>query len=86
MNINWKVRASNVNFWLTIIPAILLLLQAGAAVFGFQIDLSDLGQKLIDVVNSLFVVLTIVGIVNDPTTKGIKDSTRALGYKEPSDG
>jgi len=81
--INWKVRIKNKNFWLAIIPAVLLLIQAVAAVFGYTIDLGDLGNKLIVVVNAVFVVLSILGIVTDPTTEGISDSTLALTYKEP---
>ncbi len=83
MNINWKVRLKNKNFWLAIIPAVLLLIQAVAAVFGYQIDLGDLGNKLLVVVNAVFVVLSILGIVTDPTTQGISDSTLALTYNEP---
>lgn len=62
-NINWIVRIKNKNFWLTIIPALLLLVQVVAALFGFTLDLGDLGNKLIDVVNALFVVLAILGVV-----------------------
>ena len=61
-NINWIVRIKNKNFWLTIIPALLLLVQVVAALFGFTLDLGDLGNKLIDVVNALFVVLAILGV------------------------
>ena len=82
-NINWIVRIKNKNFWLTIIPALLLLVQVVAALFGFTPDLGDLGNKLIDVVNALFVVLAILGVVTDPTTEGVADSTQALTYTEP---
>lgn len=83
MNINWKVRIKNKNFWLALIPALLLLIQAVAAVFGFTLDLSDLQQKLLAVVNALFLVLAILGIVTDPTTEGISDSKQALTYNAP---
>lgn len=81
--INWAIRIKNKNFWMSIIPGILLLIQAVAAVFGFTLDFGELSTKLIAVVNAAFVVLAILGIVNDPTTSGIKDSERALGYSEP---
>lgn len=81
--INWEVRLKNKQFWLAIIPAVLLLVQAVAAVFGFTLDLSDLGDKLLVVVNSIFTVLVILGVVVDPTTRGIKDSIKALTYTEP---
>ena len=81
--INWRVRIRNRNFWLSIIPAIILLIQAIGAVFGVTWDFGDLSQKLIAVVNAVFVVLAILGIVTDPTTAGVADSNRAMGYDEP---
>lgn len=81
--INWKVRFKNKAFWVALIPAVLLLVQVIAAVFGFTIDLGDLGNKLLAVVEALFTVLAILGIVVDPTTKGIGDSNRALTYNDP---
>lgn len=82
-NINWIVRIKNKNFWLAIIPAILLLVQVVGNVFGFTLDLGDLGNKLMEVVNALFAVLTILGIVTDPTTAGVGDSAQAMTYTEP---
>lgn len=83
--INWAVRVKNRQFWLALIPAILLLIQAVAAVFGYTLDFTELNTKLLAVVEAAFVVLAILGIVNDPTTKGIADSARALSYDEPHD-
>ena len=74
--INWKVRIKNKNFWIALIPAVLLLVQVIAAVFGYTLDLGELGDKL-------FAVLTILGIVTDPTTAGIGDSKQALTYETP---
>ena len=84
-NFYWTVRIKNKNFWLAIIPAILLLVQVVAAVFGFTLDLGDLGNKLLDVVNALFAVLTIMGIVTDPTTAGVTDSKQAMTYNTPKE-
>lgn len=82
-NINWQVRIKNKNFWITFIPAVLVLVQVVAAVFGFAIDLGEIGNRLIDVVNALFVVLALLGIVTDPTTAGLGDSKQAMTYVEP---
>lgn len=84
--INWTVRLKNKAFWLSLIPAVLLLVQVVAAVFGFTLDLGDIGNKLLDVVNALFAVLAILGIVTDPTTAGVGDSQQALGYNKPKEG
>ena len=81
--INWTVRLKNKTFWLAIIPALLLLVQVVAAVFGFTLDLGDLGDKLLAVVNAVFAVLTILGVVTDPTTAGVSDSAQALTYEAP---
>lgn len=83
MKINWKVRIKNKNFWLALIPAVLLFAQVVLAVFGVHIDIGDIGNKLIAVVNAAFVVLSILGIVTDPTTKGVSDSEQALTYEKP---
>lgn len=80
---NWKVRIKNKTFWLTVIPAILLLVQVIAAVFGYTLDFGDLGNKLLAVVNAVFALLAILGVVNDPTTAGVADSSQALSYREP---
>ena len=81
--INWKIRIKNKNFWLAIIPAVLMLIQVVAAVFGYTLNLEKLSGKLLEIVNAAFMVLTIMGIVTDPTTDGISDSNRALNYEEP---
>lgn len=83
--INWTVRIKNKNFWLAVIPAVLLLIQAVAAVFGYTLDLGDIGNKLVAVVNAVFGLLVILGVVNDPTTAGISDSKQAIGYNYPKE-
>ena len=85
MKINWGVRIRNKDFWVALIPALALLAQAVASVFGFTIDLTVMSGKLLAVVDTLFAVLLILGIVNDPTTKGFGDSSRALTYEQPWD-
>ena len=82
--INWKVRVLNKTFWLTLVPALALLLQTFLAVFGIKLELGETIDKLLVFINALFAVLMIVGIVNDPTTSGISDSTRAMTYETPS--
>lgn len=81
--INFKVRLKNKAFWLALIPAVLLLVQVVAGVFGYALDLGDLGNRLLAVVNAIFAILSILGVVVDPTTEGISDSAQALAYKAP---
>ena len=83
MNINWTVRMKNKTFWLTLIPAFLLFVQVVASVFGYNLEMTGLNEKLIDVVNAAFALLAILGIVVDPTTHGIEDSKNAMQYQTP---
>ena len=82
--INLKVRLKNKAFWLALIPAVLLLVQVIAGAFGYALDLGDLGNRLLAVVNAVFALLAILGVVVDPTTEGISDSARAMGYITPA--
>ena len=83
MKINWKVRIKNKNFWITAIPAALLLIQAILAVFGVTIDAGEIGNKLLVVVDAVFALLVGLGVLIDPTTAGISDSDQAMTYQTP---
>lgn len=81
--INITTRIKNKTFWLTLIPAVLLLAQVCAAPFGYQWDFGILNEQLAAIVNALFAVLAILGVVVDPTTAGFGDSKRAMTYEKP---
>ena len=83
--INVTVRMKNKAFWLAIVPAVLLLAQVCAAPFGYQWDFVVLNRQIADIINAAFAVLSILGIVNDPTTQGLGDSARAMTYTKPSE-
>ena len=83
MNINWIVRLKNKAFWLALIPAVLLLVQVCAAPFGYEWDFVVLNEQFAAIVNALFAVLTVLGVVTDPTTSGVTDSAQALTYTQP---
>lgn len=80
---NWKVRLKNKAFWMALIPAIVLSIQAVAAIFGYSLDLAELQDKIIAAIDALFAVAVIVGVCIDPTTEGISDSARAMTYDKP---
>lgn len=83
--INWKVRIRNKMFWVAIIPALALLIQLVASLFGFTIDLTEVSGKLLAIVDAVFGILVIIGIVQDPTTQGIRDSENAMTYEKPKE-
>lgn len=84
MQINWLVRIKNKMFWIALIPAVFILIQAILQVIGIDFDYTEISMRLTGVVEALFVVLAILGIVVDPTTDGWSDSFRALGYSNPA--
>ena len=81
--INWTVRIKNKAFWLALIPAVLVFIQACAVPFGYNWDFAGLQTQLVAIINAAFVLLSILGIVNDPTTQGVGDSELAMTYTEP---
>lgn len=83
MKINWAVRIKNKAFWVTIIPAVLLLAQQICAMFGVELNISGVSNQLVSIVGTVFGILALIGIVNDPTTSGMSDSKQAMTYEVP---
>lgn len=74
--INFKLRLKNRATLVALISLAFLMLQQ----FGF-----DIPDNIKSGVNTLIAILVGLGIVTDPTTKGLADSNRALEYVKPLD-
>ena len=83
MKINWIVRLKNKAFWVAIIPAILLLAQQICGMFGINIEIAGLSDQLLAIIGTVFAILSLIGIVNDPTVATLSDSNQAMTYTEP---
>lgn len=83
MNINWQVRFKNKAFWLGFIPAIIILIQAIGQLFGYHLVLDNIEHNLVNVIEAVFAVLAVLGIVVDPTTIGLSDGFYGLQYTAP---
>ncbi|MFI3546853.1 phage holin [Mammaliicoccus sciuri] len=81
MKINWKVRIKQKSFWIAIISAILLFVQQVSGVFDY--DITVYTDQITNIVNSVLGVLVLLGVIQDPTTKGLSDSEQAQQYNEP---
>ncbi|HBB6316308.1 TPA: phage holin [Escherichia coli] len=79
--INWKIRIKQKTFWVAIISAAFLFAQSIAKVFGYDIQVYT--EQLTDTLNSVLGILVLMGVIQDPTTKGVGDSRQALEYEEP---
>lgn len=84
MKINWKVRLKNPVFWLTVVPAVITFVYTVLGAFGIVPTVSE--DTAVNIVTALVSALTTIGVLVDPTTKGVGDSERALGYDSPNDG
>jgi len=83
MRINWDVRVRNKTFWVTLVPIILLLISNIFELFGWNVDFTEIQEKILNIISVIFLLLGVLGISNDPTTYGISDSEQALKYDEP---
>ena len=94
MKINWRVRAKNPQFWTglagVIASPVLAYLGVGYEDLTTWQSVGDvLGQFLHNpyLIGTVCVAaLSFLGVLTDPTTKGIGDSPRAMGYDAPGDG
>jgi phi LC3 family holin len=86
--INWKVRFKNKAWVTAFISQVFILFQIVLSVLNtygitdFQLT-EQIKGEILTVINTVFVVLSMLGVVQDPTTKGLSDSERAKGYTEP---
>ena len=72
--INLKLRLKNKVTLAALISAVFVMLGQ----FGLEIP-----HNIQEGVNTLLMILVLLGIVTDPTTKGVADSKRALNYNQP---
>ncbi len=82
MKINWRIRLQHKPFLLALFSLILLLAQQVAAIFGYDLT-SAMSEQLTSILNTVLSILVLMGVVVDPTTRGTKDSERALMYRRP---
>jgi phi LC3 family holin len=87
--INWSVRLKNKTWVISFLSQIMILAQVvleGLNLLGwtsFRLT-EQIQNEILMLVNGIFLILSMLGIVQDPTTKGFKDSERAMTYKEPN--
>lgn len=82
MNINWKVRFRN-PVWVTSLVA-LIISTVYQALAMFEIAPALTEDAVMQVVSAVVQLLTLMGVMIDPTTRGVSDSARALEYEEPN--
>lgn len=80
-NINWKVRIKNPVFWTTVIPAAISFIYCVLGAFGIVPALTE--NMVLNFTGAVVTMLTTLGVLIDPTTAGISDSSLAMTYSAP---
>lgn len=83
MKINWKARFKNKTFVITFITLIIAFVYQVLGMFDIVSPISE--ESLVNVLTIGVNFLAMLGIVVDPTTKGVNDSERALTYYTDND-
>ena len=83
MNINWKVRLRSGPFWVGLISLVLTFVYTVLNMAGIVPQFDQ--KQIMDVIVMLLQILAFVGVVTDPTTKGLSDSEQAMTYRKPKE-
>ncbi|EOA8423389.1 phage holin [Staphylococcus aureus] len=83
MDINWKLRFKNKAVLTGLVGALLLFIKQITDLFG--LDLSTQLNQASAIIGAILTLLTGIGVITDPTSKGVSDSSIAQTYQEPRD-
>ena len=81
MKINWKVRFKN-KVWLgSFLSLVVGFIYSLLALFDVFPAVTQ--NLVVQLLNQVLTFLGLIGVIVDPTTAGLEDSDRAMGYEEP---
>ena len=81
MKINWKVRFKN-KVWLgSFLSLVIGFIYSLLALFDVFPAVTQ--NLVVQLLNQVLTFLGLIGVIVDPTTAGLEDSDRAMGYEEP---
>lgn len=81
MKINWKLRLKNKATLTALVGALVVFANSVANAFGF--DITDIVGNIEGIVGTIISLLVLMGVVVDPTSKGVSDSGIAQTYHNP---
>lgn len=82
MNINWKVRLQNKTWLLAMLAAIVAFVYQLLGLLDIVPAVSQ--DQVTQLIGLVINILVALGIVVDPTTTGVTDSSRAMHYDKPN--
>lgn len=81
MKINWTVRFKNKTFLAALLALVVTFVYDLLALLGFMPSVDE--SMVMTLINTVLTLLVAVGVLADPTTKGMGDSDIAMTYIEP---
>lgn len=81
MKINWKLRLQNKTTLVTLIALCVTFVYQILGLFGVVPKVAQ--DEMVNTIGLLINILVVLGVVVDPTTAGVSDSTNALTYDAP---
>lgn len=82
MNINWKLRLMNKATITALLACIVTFVYQVLSILGITPAIAE--SQVTEVVGLILNIIAALGILVDPTTKGLSDSEKALGYTKPN--
>ena len=83
MKVNWKVRFKNKTWLFMFLSLIIGFVFNMLKLFDIYPDITE--NQIVNILNQILTFLGLIGVLVDPTTAGLGDSERAMGYEEPWD-
>lgn len=81
MKVNWKVRFKNKVWLSSFICAVVAFVYNILGMFDIVPVITQ--NTIMQIVNEFLLLLSLIGVIIDPTTEGANDSIRAMNYEEP---
>lgn len=77
--INWRIRFRNKAWLAAFLAAIIQFGCRIMSLLGVELPIQE--NELLEAASTLVSLLVLLGVVVDPTTQGVSDSARAMGYE-----
>lgn len=82
--INWKIRFKNASFVVAFLSTVAAFVYQVLALFEITPPVTH--DQVTQLIGLIVTLLAGFGVLVDPTTAGVRDSKRAMGYEKPNKG
>lgn len=83
MKINWRVRFKNGTFLAGFASLVVSFIYNVLSMLDIAPTVTQ--NAVIQLIDSVLTILGMVGVITDPTTKGVSDSNQAMTYVVPKE-